>query len=100
MGSLKEKMDKAIKEKFWGALNGSSTVSAEKTEEIVADCKKKAEIYADIDNSMFVVTKVAFRSEGTEIWVENICSFELEPFILESLRNYYLGLVDRLSEKE
>ena len=56
MGSLKEKTAKAIKEKFWGALNGSSAVSAEKTEEIVAECKKKAEIYADIDNSMFIVT--------------------------------------------
>ncbi len=97
---LKEDMDKAIKEKFWGALKGSSAVSAEKTEEILAECRKKAEIYSDIDNSMFIVTKVAFGNDGTEMWAENICSFELEPFILESLRDYYRGLVDRLSEKE
>jgi len=93
-------MDKAVKEKFWGALNGSSAVSAEKTEEILAECRKKAEIYSDIDNSMFIVTKVAFRNDGTEMWAENLCSFELEPFILESLRDYYRGLIERLSGKE
>lgn len=97
---LKEDMDKAIKEKFWGALSEPYGVSAEKTEEILAECRKKAEIYSDIDNSMFIVTKVAFRNDGTEMWAENICSFELEPFILESLRDYYRGLIERLSEKE
>lgn len=91
---LKEDMDKAIKEKFWGALKGSSAVSAEKTEEILAECRKKAEIYSDNDNSMFIVTKLTFDIDGTEI-----CSFDLEPFILDEIRAYYLREIEYLSEK-
>lgn len=94
MGSLKEKMDKAIKEKFWGALSEPHGLSARQAKEMKDDIKTKARILADNDNSMFIVTKLTFDIDGTEI-----CSFDLEPFILDEIRAYYLREIEYLSEK-